>query len=265
VERKRSEAALEQARGQLSGYATNLEQQVNERTAELRESVEALEGVLYHVAHDLRAPLRAMEGFASIVLQEHGSQLEAPVADYARRVSEAAGHMDQLLRGLLEYGRLVQAEVRSEAVDVEHAIDAVLTRLAPGIKACRAAVTVERPLPTVRANGEVLELVLMHVIKNALTFVAPWTTPQVRIWSKSGEGKTRLWIEDNGIGIEAEYHDRIFWVFERLHCTYPGTGIGLAIVAKGMQRMRGKAGVESIPEQGSKFWLELPVEPKGGT
>jgi signal transduction histidine kinase len=260
-ERKRSETALEQARAQLSTYAADLEQRVNERTAELQESVEALEGVLYHVAHDLRAPLRAMEGFTSLMLKEHAGELDVDVADYARRVSEAACRMDQLLRGLLEYGRLAQMEMRCGRVNLEQATASVLKRLEPAIKGASASITVKGPPPEVWANAEVLELILLHVIKNAVTFVKPWATPEVRIWAERCAGKVCLWVEDNGIGIEPEYHNRIFWMFERLHSTYPGTGIGLAIVAKGMQRMGGKVGVESIPDQGAKFWLDLPLPP----
>jgi len=102
---------------------------------------------------------------------------------------------------------------------------------------------------------------LLHLTKNALTFVAPWNAPCVRIWSERQDEKIRLWIEDDGIGIEPEHQRRSFWVFERLSPAYPGMGIGLAITAKAIQRMGGRVGVESAPGKGSKFWLELPAAP----
>jgi signal transduction histidine kinase len=258
TERKQSEAALRDAKAELSQYTAGLEARVNERTAELQESLKALDDVLYHVAHDLRAPLRSMEGFTSIMLKEHGNQLDAAGREYARRVSEAAGRMDQLLHGLLEYGRMAQMEVRRRPVDVRAVAHSVLARLAGQVKAARAEITVEAPLPEWQADGDVVEILLLHLIKNAVTFVAPWDSPRVRIWAENSGGHVKLWIEDQGIGIEPEYQRRIFWVFERLNPAYPGLGIGLAIVAKGVQRMCGRMGLESAPGKGSKFWLELP-------
>jgi|SRR5688572_697752 len=255
--RKQSEAALWEAKAELSNYAADLEARVSERTGELQESLKALDDVLYHVAHDLRAPLRSMEGFTSIMLKEHGNQLDAQGQEYARRVSEAAVRMDQLLRGLLEYGRLAQVEIRCGPVELEAVVNSVLTRLADQVKAARAEIVVASPLPEVWANAEVLEIALLHLIKNAITFVAPWNSPQVRIWAEKEAQSIKLWIEDNGIGIEPEYQRRIFWIFERLTPVYPGLGIGLAIVAKGMQRMCGRVGLESTSGKGSKFWLEL--------
>lgn len=259
LERKHSEAALRDTKLKLTEYAAKLEMRVRERTAELQESVKALDDVLYHVAHDLRAPLRGMSGFTEVLLSE---QLDAEGREYARRVSEAATRMDQLLQGLLEYGRLAQMEVRCVSVDLERAVTSAIGRLAGQVKARHAEIRVEAPLPAVWANGEILEAVLVHLIKNALTFVAPWDTPRVRICAENRGEEVKLWIEDNGIGIEPENQRRIFWMFERLSPVYPGLGMGLAIVAKGVQRMGGRVEVESVPKGGSKFWVELAAGKK---
>ncbi|HWQ90163.1 MAG TPA: ATP-binding protein, partial [Clostridia bacterium] len=122
-----------------------------------------------------------------------------------------------------------------------------------------AKLHVQRPLPKVRANPGVLKEALVQLLSNALKFVPAGVTPNIRIWAE-GEETIRLWFEDNGIGIPAQYHDRVFHVFERLHGTedYQGTGIGLSIVQRGIERMDGRVGMESEPGKGSRFWIELP-------
>ena len=118
----------------------------------------------------------------------------------------------------------------------------------------------KKPLPTVAAHPATLGQVVANLIANALKFAAPGVSPMIDIWAEQRDANVRLWVEDNGIGIEPEYQERIFQVFERLHGveSYPGTGIGLAIVRKGVERMGGTAGVESVPGQGSRFWVTLP-------
>ncbi|MGN6642752.1 MAG: sensor histidine kinase, partial [Verrucomicrobiota bacterium] len=140
-------------------------------------------------------------------------------------------------------------------------LDAVLEELAPEIDDGRARVEVQRPLPTVKGNSHIIYQILLNLIGNALKFVPQGRTPDVRIRAERMPAAVRLWVEDNGIGISPEYQQRIFRVFERLHSQneYPGTGMGLAIVQKGVERMNGRAGVESEPGAGSRFWIELPA------
>lgn len=263
--RRRAEEELRRTKERLREYASTLEQRVAERTTRLQQSLESLEGVLYHVAHDLRAPLRAMASFTNILLKEHSAQLDADGADYVRRIFTAAGHMDELVQDLLAYGRLAHTPVPLAPVNLEAHVDRVVQRFSKEIHARRAEVNVRRPLPAVQANGEVLAEVLCHLLDNALKFVAPAKAPHVRIWAENG-GRVRLWIEDNGLGIKPEFHDRIFRVFERLHAqdAYGGTGIGLAIVRKGLERMGGNVGLESRDGKGSLFWVELPAATGNG-
>jgi PAS domain S-box-containing protein len=259
-DRKAAEQALRDAREQLQRYATKLEERVAERTAKLQQSLQSLEGVLYHVAHDLRAPLRAQAGFTNILLEEYASELDAQGQNYVARISEAARRMDELVRDLLAYGRLAHMAMPAAKVDLEAAVNGALEHFADEIKKRGAAVDVKYPLPPVRANAAVLGDVVSNLLSNALKFVPEETPPHIRIWADNG-ACVRLWIEDNGIGIKPQYHDRIFRVFERLQPPerYPGTGIGLAIVRKGIERMGGRVGVESEVGQGSRFWLELPA------
>ena len=273
-----SEVALRESEERLRRYATELEHRVAERTANLAQSIQSLEGVLYHVAHDLRAPLRSMASFTNILIEEYGPRLDERGRDYAQRVSNAAQRMDRLVQDLLAFGRLAHVAVPVARVNLEAEVNLVLARFAEEIEARGAKVEVRGPLPPVKANAGILVQALSNLISNGLKFVPPKRQPHLRIFAeqkRSGAGAdqeiggaapsdgefVRLWIEDNGIGIAPEYHERIFRMFERLHAVdaYPGTGIGLAIVRKGMERMGGRVGVESAGSGGSRFWLDLPA------
>lgn len=255
-----SEQSLREAREELQAYTRELEQRVDERTARLQESIQSLEGVLYHVAHDLRAPLRAMASFTSLLEQDYPDRLDEKGADYVRRIAAAARRMDELVRDLLAYGRLAHSAMPLATVDPEETLNAVINSMAGFIQTRRAEVRVAPPLPAVQANAHVLREILENLLENALKFVPEGTAPRVLIRSENG-GRIRLWVEDNGIGISREHHERIFRMFERLHSNeaYSGTGIGLAIVQKGVERMGGKVGVASEAGQGSRFWIELPA------
>jgi PAS domain S-box-containing protein len=259
------EQKLLTAKAQISRHAAELEKRVTERTARLQESIQSLEGVLYHVAHDLRAPLRAMQGFTSILLEEYSAKLDKKGGDYAQRISVAASRMDRLIQDLLAYGRLAHTPLSPLTVDLAQEIAVVQSRLTAEVEAKHALVQVEQPLPEVQADPVVLGEILAQLERNALTYVARGVTPRIRIFAEpAGPAFIRIWVEDNGVGIDPEHHERIFRVFERLQFedVYTGTGIGLALVRKGVERMGGRAGLESKPGEGSRFWLELPAAAK---
>ncbi|HWF18154.1 MAG TPA: ATP-binding protein [Verrucomicrobiae bacterium] len=244
----------------LRDYAEELERRVAERTATLQESVQSLEGVLYHVAHDLRAPLRAMQGLTTLLLEEYATRFDDEGRDYAARIVTAASRMDALIRDLLAYGRLGHVDLPLQKVDLEKLMKFALDALCDEVAERGAQIEIQHPLPPVHANELVLQQIVLNLLSNALKFVAPGVAPRVRIWPETSNDKIRLWMQDNGIGIGTEHQQRIFRVFERLHRSedYPGTGIGLAIVYKGMERMGGSVGVQSQPGAGSRFWLEFP-------
>ena len=162
-------------------------------------------------------------------------------------------------RAFLTYSRLTHIDVRMEKVPLEEVVNQVLRDMAPEIRERKAQVRMAERLPPVRARRVMLTQVLVNLVSNAIKFVARGVEPRVEIRAEPRDGRVRLWVEDNGIGIAAEYHERIFRMFERLNRQedYPGTGIGLAIVRKATERMGGTAGVESEPGRGSRFWIEL--------
>jgi signal transduction histidine kinase len=239
----------------------DLERRVMERTESLKETRDQLETFCYSIAHDLRAPLRAMQGFSQALLEDFGSRLDADGRDYAQRISGAAHRMDALVMDLLNYSRLSRQDLQFTAIELRPLLEGVLAEMAELVSQSNANIRLEGSFPTVTGHEPTLRLVLTNLISNAVKFVQTGVTPQVKIWSVDRKGRARLWIEDNGIGIAPEHQDRIFGVFERLQASeaFPGTGMGLAIVRKGIERMGGAVGVESELGVGSRFWIELPL------
>lgn len=262
-ERARSDAAILRAQAQI---LEELERRVEERTAELRERNVDLDAFSHSVSHDLRAPLRSVRGFAQALLEDRGDALGETGRDLAERIVHAAASMDRLITDLLAHSRLGREEISLSRVPLEEVVREVLDLLGAEIEATGAQVEAVPPLPPVTGNARILTQVLMNLVGNALRFVAPGVVPRVRISAAVLDGWVRIAVADNGIGVPEEYRDRIFLPLERLHGMerYPGTGMGLAIVRRGVERMGGRCGVESELGRGSTFWVELPaaqVEP----
>jgi len=240
-----------------------LEKLVQERTHELTETNEQLETLVYSIAHDLRAPLRSMQAFSRILLDEYAAGLDEEAQDYAKRIVRAAETMDALVLDLLAYGKAARSDITLQSVDLEKAWQTALAQFEQEIAERKAVIITEHPLPSVHANAANLSQVLANLLGNALKFVSQDTTPLIKFGATETGGRVRLTLEDNGIGVAPEYHEKIFRVFERLNKTErEGTGIGLAIVRKGVDRMGGKVGVISgKPLVGSIFWVELAKAP----
>lgn len=252
--------ALQQARllQAVRRYTAELEARVRERTAQLQDINQELESFTYSVSHDLRAPLRALQGFATALLEDYGEIFDELGRDYARRLVAAAQQMEQLIQDLLTYSRLSRAELRLKSVDLSDTISEAIAQLEIPIQQAQAQIIVEEPLASMYGNRTILFQAILNLLSNAIKFVAPGVQPSIRLRTEANDDTVLLWVEDNGIGIDPKYGDRIFRVFERLHGNeaYPGTGIGLAIVRKGMERLGGRSGFESTLGQGSRFWIE---------
>ncbi len=235
----------------------------------LKESNAELEAFAYSVSHDLRAPLRAMQGFAQALLEDCAGELSEEGMGYANRIIAAATRLDILIQDLLLYSRISHTRLDLEPVDTDRIIVEALANLERTMQETKASVDRIGPFHRVLAHHCTLVQVVGNLLSNALKFVVPGVRPQIRIWMEVVPSGARLFIQDNGIGVAPEYHHRIFRVFERLHGveTYPGTGVGLAIVRKGVERMAGTVGVESRQKAGSCFWVELPLanDPRGST
>jgi len=249
----------EQIRQQAERLRIFEQREQERKLSELEDVRRELDGFAYTVAHDLRSPLRAMTGFSEALLEECSGMLDTTGLDYARRIFDSAKRMDSLIQDLLAYSRLSRGEIVLQPVELDVLLRDILHQMSPELLERRAAVRLEEPLPLVNAHPVLLTQILTNLLSNAIKFMVPGVDPQVRVRAEKSPDGVRLWVEDNGIGIAAEHHERIFRVFERLHLQerYPGTGIGLAIVRRAAERMHAQTGVESEPGKGSRFWISL--------
>jgi len=233
-----------------------LEQLVAERTAELRELVGELEHFSYTITHDMRAPLRAMRAFAEILKESADSRLGEEGRSLVGRIITGAERMDALIADALSYSKAVRNELPLGPVDVGPLLRGMLDTY-PEFQAAKADITIVGTLPLVMGNQAGLTQCFSNLLGNAVKFVQPGSRAKVRVRGEARDGWVRLWVEDDGIGISKEMLPRVFEMFARGSSSHAGTGIGLALVRKVVERMGGRVGVESELGQGTQFWVEL--------
>lgn len=239
-------------------HLRHLEAQVAERTSRLSDTVGQLESFSYSISHDMRAPLRAMQQFSQILMEDFGPDLPKEAQKYLERISAAAHRLDRLIQDVLTYSRVSRAQMEVTRVDLNKVVAEIIQHSSQ-FQPPNADVQVATPLLPVLAHEASLLQAVSNLLGNAVKFVAPGTRPQVRIWTEREGEFVRLHVQDNGIGIAPENHGRIFNIFERVpgKQSYDGTGIGLSIVKKTVERMQGSLGLESGVGQGSRFWIQL--------
>jgi PAS domain S-box-containing protein len=251
--------SLKAAKESLARSHEVLEERVRERTASLLEAVSQMEEFSYTVSHDLRAPLRGMQAYSKALLEDFGSLLEqAPDAvRYLKKIAANAQRLDRMILDVLTFSRMARSDLRMRPVKLDRLARELIEHY-PDMQAPKADVRIDA-LSDVMGHEPSLTQVLSNLLTNAVKFVDPGTTPRIKLWTETRGEAVRLWVEDNGIGIEPEHHGRLFKMFERIHpdLPYEGTGVGLAIVRRAVERMGGKAGVESKGKGGSRFWIEL--------
>jgi signal transduction histidine kinase len=237
-----------------------LEQQVAERTADLKEIIGELEKFSYTMAHDLRGPLRSMQGYANILLEDHAEQLDEAGKRYVSQVAASADRLHKLVTEVLAFTRLTREALPLQPVDLVPLIEAVV-EANPSLN----KVGIIRPaqLPIVFGNSSALTQAISNLLTNAVKFVPPQRAPRVEISAEESDAFVTLFIRDNGIGIADEDQSRIFRMFERVRRAdnYEGTGMGLAIVQRAVERMGADVGVISRIGEGSTFWMKLRRPP----
>ena len=258
-EKARLVSALSDAQKELQVHAQRLEQRVRERTASLEETNNHLEAFCYTIAHDLRAPLRAQHGFAQALLDDYGTALGETGRDFAERIKSAAARLENLVDDLLSYSRISRSEMPIARVNLRHIVSRVCDEMSFVISDAAGKVEIQAFDYHISGHEATLRITLSNLLSNGLKFNRPGIPPQIQIRAEERGERVRLWVIDNGIGIASEYFQQIFGVFHRLHKTgdYPGTGVGLAIVKKAIERMGGQVGVEAEVGAGSRFWIEL--------
>lgn len=259
TDRKASDAALAEAQAKLRSHAGELEQKVTERTASLREAIIQMEEFSYTVSHDLRAPLRSIKGYAEVLLDEYAHRLKGDGAKFLERIVENGNRMERLVNDVLTISRISNTKLTLERVDLQAIIEAVVreySNLQPSV----ARIKIDTVSPVVGHESLCIQ-VFSNLLTNAAKFVPPGVKPEIHVSSQKNGGVIRVSVRDNGIGISPEFHQKIFGMFERLdpENRYGGTGIGLAIVRRAVEKMNGRVGVESDGRAGSVFWIELPA------
>jgi PAS domain S-box-containing protein len=273
---------VEHARENLQQAKEGLEAAVSERTAKMQQSLDAMETLCYGIAHDFKAPVRALEGFTGLIIGEYQEHFDDQANLYAGRCKIALRRMAELIDGVLSDGRLNHNLPELIPLNVRALIDRVLQALEPEISERRARIDVQISFPRVLANPYLLEQVFTNLVANALKFTKPDAPPEISISATQSDESSnppihestnpsapsafvRITVTDNGIGMPPEATTRMFGMFQKLHSRdqYPGTGIGLAIVKRAVELMNGRVGALSEPGHGSSFWIELPASPAG--
>jgi signal transduction histidine kinase len=266
----RNADALAASEREVRQLAAGLEREVEARTRELRTVNRELEAFTYTVSHDLRAPLRALQGFAAALDEDYVDRLDETGREYTAFIANAARQMDQLIQDLLAFSRIGRSEVRVAPLDLRDAVREAHAQVEADLTAAGAelsimgALTLEAPpdgAAVVLGDRRLAVQAIANLLTNAAKFVAPGTRPRIGVFAEGRGDRLRLVVEDNGIGVAPEHRERVFNVFERLHSSeeYAGTGVGLAIVRRAAERMGGAAGLEPAPAGGTRAWMEWRV------
>lgn len=252
---------VRRSRQALAEANAGLDATVRERTARLREVVGELEHFSYTITHDLRGPLRAMEGYATFLERASAPERSGPKGgEYIRRIRLAAERMDRLITDALSYSKVVRQELVLIPVDLGELLSSIIHTY-PNLQNHERDIHLVAPLPRVMGNEAALTQCFGNLLDNALKFVAPERPVRVEVRAESSGEWVRVIVRDNGIGIPREAQAGLFQMFTRAHQEFEGTGIGLALVRKVVERMGGRVGVESEPGHGSCFWVELRAAP----
>ena len=227
------------------------------------EAYADLEAFAYSVSHDLRSPLATIRIFAEYVLKDYVDKFDARTREALRYIVESTNEMSKMTKDILTYSQTSASDLELEPVALEEVVSRAVDQLRAEFERRAVELHVVKPLPTVRGHPTLLTQIVINLLANAVKFVAPEATPRINVWTERRlvpQPMVRLWIEDNGIGIAPDDQERIFRLFERgrVMTKYAGTGIGLAIVRRGIERIGGRVGLESTLGAGSRFWVELP-------
>ena len=256
MERRRRQRARES----LDRLNAELERRVARRTADLDAKTRELESFSYSVAHDLKAPLRGIDGYARLLRQDYADKLDDEGRSFLETIQASSEDMSQLIEDLLSYSHLEGRRMKPDRLEVFPIVEAVVEQKKHETAGRSIEFVVDVDGISVVADANGLTQALRNYVDNAIKFTRDAANPRIEIGSAETKKSCRLWVRDNGVGFDMKYRERIFDMFQRLHCEeeFAGTGVGLAIVRKAMERIGGRAWGESEPGKGSTFYLEIP-------
>jgi signal transduction histidine kinase/CheY-like chemotaxis protein len=251
-------AERKRAQEQIDRLNSELEERVRQRTAELESAIHELEAFSYSVSHDLRAPLRAMGGFARIVSREYASLLPPEGQVELQRISDNAGKMGQLIEGLLDFSRLSRQPLAKRSVHPNEIVQSALTELHAEQAGRRVEMTIEE-LPDCQADPALLQQVYVNLLSNALKYTRRCDSAVIKVGSRKENDETVYFVQDNGAGFDMKFADKLFRVFQRLHTPdqFDGVGAGLAIMHRIIQRHGGRVWAQAEVDRGATFFFTL--------
>ena len=254
------------AQEEIKRFNAELEERVRERTAQLEAANQELEAFSYSVSHDLRAPLRHVDGFSEMLKKRVAGSADEKAIRYADVISDSAKRMGQLIDELLIFSRMGRAHVSAESVDTEILVKEVLNELQPETGERKIDWSIH-PLPWVSGDRGMLRLVFLNLISNAIKYTGKRGEASIEIGAALNGKEVEFYVRDNGAGFDMKYVDKLFGVFQRLHRSdeFEGIGIGLANVRRIVQRHGGNTWAEGTPDQGATFYFTLPVSTEGGS
>ncbi len=259
--RREAEEALRNSQEQIARWNVELEKRVAERTAQLEAANEELEAFSYSVSHDLRAPLRHIDGFVEIL--RSGAKLDKESQEHLRTIADSARQMGKLIDGLLAFSRMARVKMSQKKVNLMNLVREARRQLQPEARD-REVEWVVGPLPEVEGDPGLLQQALINLMSNALKYTRMRAKAHIEIGVKPGKDELVFFVRDNGAGFDMRYADRLFGVFQRLHraSEFEGTGIGLANVRRIIQRHGGRTWAEGRTNHGATFYFSLP-KPRG--
>lgn len=246
------------AEGQIRELNESLERRVKERTRELENVNRELESFSYSVSHDLRAPLRAIDGFSSALVEDFGESLDPEALEYLSRVRKASKHMGALIDDLLKLSRVSRAEMKRQQIDLSNMVESIIVRCRQIEPDRNVEVNVE---PGLKAFGDevLVRAILENLIGNAWKFTSKTDAAEIRVGKRDHNGDEMFFVADNGAGFDIAYRDKLFSAFQRLHspAEFEGTGIGLATVQRIVSRHGGSVDADGVVGKGATFYFSL--------
>lgn len=260
IELFKANQALKKSDDDLRKLTEELEMKVIERTAQLEVINKELEAFSYSVSHDLRAPIRAVSGFAKILVEDFGGKLDPEASKYLQLIIKDAKRMGLLIDDLLAFSKLGRKQVQLSRINMASLIETIKEELGLGEEAKNKTDFILNPLPNVEGDPSLIKQVWINLISNAIKYSQHKPKAIIEIGAFEKDNRITYFVKDNGAGFEMEYYDKLFGVFQRLHSQeeFEGTGIGLAIVQKIIHRHSGTVWAESKVDEGTCFYFTLP-------